>query len=71
MRLKTVLRRSWADLGAILGSFLVVFYWFLYYFVEIDVFEKMSLQDASWVDLGSIWVAKGVVLGGLGESSWG
>ena len=39
--------------------------------MEIDVFEKMSLQDASWVDLGSIWVAKGVVLGGLGQSSWG
>jgi len=34
--------------------------------VEIGVFEKKSFQDASWVDLGSIWVAEGVVLGGLG-----
>ena len=44
----------------------MVLYWFLYYFVEIDVFEKKSFQDASWVDLGPIWVAKGVVLGSLG-----
>ena len=39
--------------------------------MKIDVLEKKSFQDASWVDLGPIWVAEGVVLGGLGESSWG
>ena len=26
--------------------------------MEIDVFEKIASQDASWADLGSIWVAK-------------
>ena len=70
-RLKTVLGRSWADLGAILGSKKLKFYWFLHYFVEIDVFEKKSTQDTSWVDFGSIWVAEGVVLGGLGMLSCG
>ena len=28
--------------------------------MKIDVFEKKWSQDASWDDLGSIWVAKGV-----------
>ena len=70
-RLGAVLGRSWLVLGVVLGSFWVVLYWFLYYFVEIDVFEKKSFQDASWGDLGSIWVAAGVVLGALGGSSWG
>ena len=68
-RLRTVLRPSWGDLEPILAPSWGHFEWFcigcLYYFVEIDVFEKKSFQDASWVDLGPIWVAKGVVLGGL------
>ena len=50
--------RSWPDLGAVLGSILLIFHWFYYYFVEIDVFEKEASQDPSWADLGSIWVAK-------------
>ena len=59
--------RSWADLGPILGSVFVVLYWFLYYLVEIDVFEKKMSQDLSWDDLGTIWVAKGLQKGRL----WG
>ena len=48
--------------------------------MEIDVVEKKSFQDTSWVDLGPIWVAKGGRLGkpwgiklgleGLKISSW-
>ena len=63
--LKTVLGRSWADLGPVLGSFLLIFYWFLYCFVEIDLFEKKWSQDVSWDDLGPIWAPKGVQDGGL------
>ena len=63
--LKTVLGRSWVDLGPVLGSFLVILYWFLYYFVEIDVFQKKSSQDVSWDDLGPIWPPKGAQDGGL------
>ena len=65
VRLKAVLGRSWADLGAILGSFLLILYWFLYYFVEIDVVEKITFQDPSWTDLGPIWAPKGLQDGGL------
>ena len=43
-------------------------YWFLYYFVEIDVFEKRSSRDPSWTGLGPIWVAKRGPRGGLLEA---
>ena len=33
--------------------------------MKIDVFEKIRSQDASWGDLGPIWVPKGVQDGGL------
>ena len=65
------MERSWADLGPVLGSKMLKFYWFLYYFVENDVFEKKSSQDPSWADLGSIWVAKGGPRGGLLETKVG
>ena len=39
--------------------------------MKIDVFEQMWSQDASWVDLGSIWVAKRGRLGRPLGSSWG
>ena len=45
----------------------MVFYFCLYYFVEIDVFEKKGFQDPSWTDLEPIWVAKGLQKGGLLE----
>ena len=64
------MERSWADLGPVLGApegqnravaraALV--------FVKIDVFEEKWSQDASWDDLGSIWVAK---RGRLGRPFW-
>ena len=28
-------------------------------FLKIDFLEKMRVQEATWVDLGSIWVAHG------------
>ena len=69
LRSRTVLRRSWTDLGPILarswGQKNFNSIGFLYYFVEIDVFEKQWSQDASWDDLGSIWAAKRVEKGGL------
>ena len=67
-RLGAGLGRSWVVLGAVLGSFLMVLYWFLYYFVEIDVFEKKWFQEATWTDLGSIWVAKRLQNEGQGGS---
>ena len=33
-------------------------------FSKIDVLEEKWCQDACWEDLGSIWVAKRIVLGG-------
>ena len=64
---EVVLGRSWGDLGRALGSVLGVFHWKTYYFVKINLFEKMSLQDATWAELGPIWVAKRLPRGGL----WG
>ena len=39
--------------------------------MEINVFGKKSSQDASWADLGQIWVAKGHPRGGLLEAKLG
>ena len=72
--LKTVLGRSWGDLGLILGGLggqnravataaLV--------FSKIDVLEENWCQDLSWGDLGSIWVAKRGPRRGLGEGKVG
>ena len=65
--LKTVLGRSWADLGRILGALggqnRAVAHTALV-FSKIDLFEEKWCQDASWDDLGSIWVAKRGRLGG-------
>ena len=52
---RTLLRRSWGDLGPILGSILGCFCWKTYYFVKINVFQKVPFQNVSWTDLGSIW----------------
>ena len=37
--LGTDLARFWIVLGGARGAVLLIFYWFLYYFVEIDVFD--------------------------------
>ena len=57
-RLGAVLGRSWVVLGVVLGSCLVILYGFLYYFVTNEVFEKIRCQEATWADLGPIWVPK-------------
>ena len=67
-RLGAVLGRSWLVLGVVLGSFLVILYWFLYYFVTNEVFEKMRCQEATWADLGPIWGAKRLQNGRRGGS---
>ena len=67
-RLGAVLGRSWLVLGVVLGSFLVVLYWFLYYFVRNDVFGKIRCQEATWADLGPIWGANKVQNGPGGGS---
>ena len=67
-RLGPVLGRSWLILQVVLGSFLVILCWFLYYFVTNEVFDKIRGQDATWADLGSIWEAKRPQNGGPGGS---
>ena len=48
--LGTDLGRFWVVLGCARGAFLLIFYWFLYYFVEIDL---TSFQDAFWSESGA------------------
>ena len=55
-RLGAVLGRSWVIFGRPLGSFLLIFYWFLNGFVKIHFFQKISLQEPSWTELGPTWV---------------
>ena len=67
-RLGAVLKRSWLVLGVVLGSFLLILYWFLYYFVTNEVFDKIRCQEATWADLGPIWEAKRLQKGAGGGS---
>ena len=71
LRLGSDLGRFWFVFGGCRGGIFVDFLLVFALFRGNRRFRKKSFQDASWVDLGSIWVAKAVVLGGLGESSWG
>ena len=54
--LKMVLEPSWADLGSFgvpfWGIFLILAK-LLQCFLNIQVFEKIRLQEATWADLGS------------------
>ena len=67
-RLGAVVKRCWVVLGVVLGSFLVILYWFLYYFVTNDVFDKIRCEEATWADLGSIWAPKRLQNGRRGGS---
>ena len=58
--LGAVLGRSWVIFGRPLGSFLLIFHWFLKLFVKVHFFQKMSLQEPSWTELGPIWVDFGL-----------
>ena len=57
-----------ARLGGRLGSFLVILYWFLFYFVTNEVFEQIRCQEATWADLGTILGAKRLQNGRRGGS---
>ena len=56
----TVCGRSWAVLWPLLGSFLLILYWFLKLFVKIHFFQKLSFQEPSWAQLGPSWVDFGL-----------
>ena len=47
--------RSWIIFGRPLESFLLIFHWFLKLFVKIHFFQKISLQEPSWTELGLTW----------------
>ena len=56
----------WSRLGSILGRLgcrlgvkIVLSPSVALVFLKIDFLEKMRVQEATWVDLGSIWVAQG------------
>ena len=61
--LGSVLGPSWVILGPILGSTIIKFNWFYKGFVNIVFSKKISLRSASWTDLGSILMPKGVPKG--------
>ena len=59
-------RSSWSRLGSILGRLgcrlgvkIVLSPKVALVFLKIDFLKKMRVQEATWVDLGSIWVAQG------------
>ena len=57
-RLGAVLGRFWVVLGAVLEGKIRLKPFVLSGFVNITVFEKIRCQEATWVDLGSIWGVK-------------
>lgn len=61
--LGVVLGRSGVVLGRFLDSILLIFHWFLKGFVKIHFFQKITLQDASWTELGPSWVDFGSLFG--------
>ena len=61
--LESILGPSWVVLGSILGSKIMIFHWFYKVSVKIVFLTKITLGSASWTDLGSILVPKGVPKG--------
>ena len=57
---------TWVDLGSFWGgprgAFLLIFYWFLHYFVEIDVFDVKPVPrrfgDEIWSKMTPSWAPK-------------
>ena len=57
---------SWVDMGSFCavarGAFSLIFYWFLYYFVEIDVFDVKPVPrrsgDEIWPKMTPSWGPK-------------
>ena len=67
-RLGAVLGRFWVVLGAVLEPWKRSRHYACPCFVKIHVFEKMKCQEATWTDLGSIWVTKRLQNGRRGGS---
>ena len=61
--LGSVLGSSWAVLGSIFGTKNIKFSWFYKGSVNIVFLKKIRLGSASWTDLGSILMPKGVPKG--------
>ena len=57
-RLGAVLGRFWVVLVVVLGPRKRSRHYACRCFVKIHVFGKMRCQEATWIDLGSIWGAK-------------
>ena len=62
-----VLDRSWSDLRHILGAFLVISLSFFQCFLNIVIFEQMTVQDAFLTQLDPIWAPKRVPRGAQDE----
>ena len=60
---KSLLDPSWAAWGSILGSKIIKFPWNYMGPVKILFLKKIRLRSASWTDLGSILMPKGVPKG--------
>ena len=50
--------RSWLDLGRPWEPNMLIFYWFLYYFVENHFFQKIISLEPFWTELGPTWAPK-------------
>ena len=66
---------SWSCLGSIFGRFgcrlgvvFLILAMVLQCFLNIHMFDKIRLQEATWADLGSIWGGKRLQNGGRGGS---
>ena len=62
-----VLDRSWGDLGRLLGACLAISHWFFQCFLNIAIFEQMTVQDAFLAQLDPIWAPKRVPRGAQDE----
>ena len=56
--LGAVLGWSWGDLGPILEVFLAISHWFFQCFLNIVIFEQMTVQDTFLAQLDPIWAPK-------------
>ena len=62
---------TWVDLGRFLGGYwetcLLIFYWFSYYFVKIDVFNVKTIPrrfgDEIWPKMTPSWAPKRAQIG--------
>ena len=63
VHLGSVLGPSWAVLGSIFGTKIIEFHWFYKGSVKLVFLKKITLGSASWTDLGSILMPKGVPKG--------